>query len=213
MKKIGIIGSGIVAKTLGAGFLKYDYNIMMGTRNPDKLKDWRSKEGNGAQIGTFHQAAEFGELIVLAVKGNAAENVIKDLSNHLKGKTIIDTTNPIEDAPPEKGVLKFFTGLDNSLMENLKNIVPEANFVKAFNSVGSALMVNPELSTKPSMFIAGDNANAKEEVKAILDQFGWESEDMGAAEAARAIEPLCILWCIPGFLNNQWQHAFKLLKT
>ncbi|QNL21797.1 NAD(P)-binding domain-containing protein [Hyphobacterium sp. CCMP332] len=212
MKKVGIIGSGIVAKTLAAGFLKYDYDIMMGTRNPEKLEDWNSKEGNGAQISNFKNAAEFGELLVLAVKGSAAESMIKDLRNEIKGKTIIDTTNPIEDVPPVNGVLKFFTNLDASLMENLKYIAPEAHFVKAFNSVGSALMVNPELSLKPSMFIAGDNENAKEEVKTILDQFGWESVDMGKAEAARAIEPLCILWCIPGFIDNQWTHAFKLLK-
>lgn len=212
MKKIGIIGSGIVAKTLAMGFLKYNYEIMMGTRNPDKLEDWRSKEGNGVQIGNFKNASEFGELLVLAIKGSAAENAIKDLRNEINGKTIIDTTNPIEDVPPVNGVLKFFTTLDNSLMENLKKIAPEAHFVKAFNSVGSALMVNPDLSSKPSMFIAGDNANAKEEVKTILDQFGWESVDMGKAEAARAIEPLCILWCIPGFIDNQWTHAFKLLK-
>lgn len=98
-------------------------------------------------------------------------------------------------------------------MEELQKNVTDAHFVKAFNSVGSAFMVNPDFGgVKPSMFICGNNENAKDQVKKILEVFGWEVEDMGKAEAARAIEPLCMLWCIPGFLNNQWSHAFKLLK-
>jgi predicted dinucleotide-binding enzyme len=125
----------------------------------------------------------------------------------------MDATNPIADAPPENGVLKFFTNLDDSLMEQLQREFPDVGFVKAFNSVGSALMVNPEFKNgKPTMFICGNDAKAKEVVAGIVEQFGWESEDMGGAEAARAIEPLCILWCIPGFQKNEWNHAFKLLR-
>ena len=74
-------------------------------------------------------------------------------------------------------------------------------------------MVNPDLETTPSMFIAGDNEDAKEQVSVILNQFGWEIEDMGTAKGARAIEPLCILWCIPGMREGKWNHAFKLLKA
>ena len=132
--------------------------------------------------------------------------------DNLKDKTIMDATNPIAEAPPQQGVLQFFTGQNDSLMEQLQTAFPEAHFVKVFNSVGSAKMVNPTFEVKPSMFICGNNAQAKQEVAKILDQFGWEIEDMGSAEAARAIEPLCMLWCIPGFLHNQWTHAFKLLK-
>lgn len=74
-------------------------------------------------------------------------------------------------------------------------------------------MVNPDFGgIRPSMFICGNDAGAKQAVSKILDQFGFEVEDMGSVEAARAIEPLCILWCIPGFLRNEWSHAFKLLK-
>jgi predicted dinucleotide-binding enzyme len=98
-------------------------------------------------------------------------------------------------------------------MEELQSAFPDANFVKAFNSVGNVFMVNPKFESKPTMFICGNNAGAKKEVIHILDLFGWETADMGAAEAARAIEPLCILWCIPGFLENKWTHAFKLLKS
>ena len=132
----------------------------------------------------------------------------------LKNKVIIDATNPIADSAPANGVLHFTTDLNVSLMEQLQQYFPEAHFVKAFNSVGAALMVNPDFEgVKPSMFICGNNEFAKEIVANILTQFGWETEDMGHAEAARAIEPLCMLWCIPGFLHGKWvNHAFKLLK-
>jgi hypothetical protein len=121
-------------------------------------------------------------------------------------------TNPIADEPPVNGVLKFFTTLDESLMERLQREFDTVRFVKAFNSVGNARMVNPQYkSGKPTMFICGNDEAAKKTVHGILDQFGWETADMGKAESARAIEPLCMLWCIPGFLRNEWTHAFKLL--
>jgi predicted dinucleotide-binding enzyme len=125
---------------------------------------------------------------------------------------LVDTTNPIADAPPSNGVLKFFTNLDESLMERLQREFGNVRFVKAFNSVGHACMVNPRFKGgKPTMFICGNDEPAKKIVHGILDQFGWETADMGKAEAARAIEPLCMLWCIPGFLRNDWVHAFQLL--
>lgn len=213
--KIGVLGSGIVGETLANGFLKYGYEVMRGSREPQKLVDWKAKAGSKASIGTFEQAAKFGEIVVLSVKGTAADSVI-DLCGltSLDGKTVIDTTNPIADAPPVNGVLQFFTDINGSLMERLQKKRPKANFVKSFSCVGNAFMVNPKFSGgKPTMFICGNDERAKAPVKEILAQFGWEIEDMGAAEAARAIEPLCMLWCIPGLRSNRWAHAFKLLKA
>lgn len=212
--KIGIIGSGEVAQALGAGFLKHGDEVTLGTRNPAKLAEW-AKENPKAHVGSFSDAAKFAEIAVLAVKGNAAAAAVRLAggANHLAGKTVIDATNPIADAPPVNGVLKFTTNLDESMMEKLQREFPATRFVKAFNSVGSASMVNPRFADgKPTMFICGNDEPAKKSVTAILDRFGWETEDMGGAEAARAIEPLCILWCIPGFLRNDWMHAFKMLK-
>lgn len=212
--KVGVLGSGDVGQVLALGFIKHGYEVMVGTRTPDKLAEWKSKAGGNGRVGSFADTAVFGEQIVLAVKGSVAR-VTLDMAgaDNLRGKIVIDATNPISDAPPENGVLKFFTSLDRSLMEDLQDAFPEAHFVKAFNSVGNALMVNPDLGgIKPTMFICGNDATAKKEVGKILDQFGHEVEDMGGAQAARAIEPLCILWCIPGFLRNEWMHAFKLLK-
>lgn len=212
--KIAVLGSGIVGETLANGFLKHGHEVMRGSRTPAKLDEWRIKAGSKASIGTFEQAAAYGDLIVLAVKGNGAEAVIQSLPvSTINGKTIIDTCNPIADLPPENGVLRFFTSLDASLMERLQKSATSANFVKAFSCVGNALMVDPHLAGgKPSMFICGNNESAKAQVRNILDQFGWDTEDMGKAEAARAIEPLCMLWCIPGFLHNDWAHAYKMLR-
>jgi hypothetical protein len=211
--KIGILGSGTVAKTLAAGFLKHGYEVTVGSRTPGKLAEWAS-QNPGAATATFDAAAKFGSLIVLAVKGNRAVQALALAGpDNLSGKTIIDTTNPIEDAPPVNGVLPFFTDFNQSLMEDLQRQFADAHFVKAFNSVGAASMVNPQFKGgKPTMFICGNSDPARKQVTEILDQFGWETADMGKAEAARAIEPLCMLWCIPGFLRNQWTHAFKLLQ-
>lgn len=216
MNKIGILGSGAVGKTLGSGFIKHGYEVMIGSRDESKLEDWKAQEGTMAHSGSFKEAASFGELIVLACLGEAAEKVLESAGEEaINGKTIIDATNPIDHTrSPENGVLQFFTNLDDSLMERLQIKFPNANFVKAFNSIGSPHMVNPDFGGQmPSMFICGNNENAKKEVKGILDLFGFETVDMGNAEAARAIEPLCILWCIPGFIRNEWSHAFKLLRT
>jgi predicted dinucleotide-binding enzyme len=213
--KIGILGSGVVGQTLAGGFLRHGQEIMIGTRSPQKLAQWSAEVGEKGRVGSVAQAASYGDLVVLAVKGTAAMETLRSAGEEsLRGKTVVDATNPIADTPPENGVLRFFTSLDHSLMEQLQSAFPDAHLVKAFNSVGNALMVNPDFGgTRPTMFICGNDAGAKREVSEILDLFGFEVEDMGSVQAARAIEPLCILWCIPGFLHNRWTHAFKLLKS
>jgi predicted dinucleotide-binding enzyme len=210
--RVGVLGSGDVAKVLAAGFVKHGHEVKIGSRTAGKLVDWAAQHP-GAKAGTFAEAAEFGEFIVLAVKGNvAAEALTLAGEKNFRGKTVMDACNPIEDAPPENGVLRFFTDMNESLMEKLQKQFPDANFVKAYNSVGNALMINPKFSDgRPTMFICGNSDGAKKQVGAINEQFGWETADMGKAEAARAIEPLCMLWCLPGFVRNEWTHAFKLL--
>ncbi len=212
--KIGVLGSGGVGQVLAGGFLKHGHGVMVGSRTPEKLAEWGAQNPT-ALTGTFADAAAFGELIVLAVKGSSAADVLRlATAANMMGKTVMDACNPIADAPPEKGVLKFFTSHDNSLMEQLQSEFTGSKFVKAFNSVGSALMVNPRFEGgKPTMFICGNDGGAKKQVTGILDEFGWETSDMGGVESARAIEPLCMLWCLPGFLRNEWTHAFKLLKN
>jgi predicted dinucleotide-binding enzyme len=197
---------------LSDGFLKHGYSVVRGTRDASKLAAWAEGVA-AAAAATFAGAAAAAEIVVLAVKGAVAEEVVRSVAPQLVGKVVIDATNPITDAPPKDGMLSYFTSLDQSLMERLIAAAPGAHFVKAFSSVGNANFVNPDFGgTSPTMFICGDDATAKATVTSILDAFGWEAADMGVAAAARVIEPLCILWCIPGMLHNQWTHAFKLLK-
>ncbi len=215
MSKVSVLGSGQVGEVLANGFLARGYDVLRASREPEKLAAWKTGAGEKARTGTFAEAASWGELIVLAVKGSAAEAAVEAAGvDRLAGKLVIDATNPIADLPPENGVLRFFTDLNQSLMERLQKKAPQARFVKAFSCVGNAFMVDPQLpGGPPTMFICGNDADAKAEVSRILRSFGWDVADMGKVEAARAIEPLCILWCIPGMLGGGWAHAFKLLRA
>jgi predicted dinucleotide-binding enzyme len=212
--RIGVIGSGEVGTTLATGFILHGHEVMRGSRSPEKLKPWQAEQGERAQVGDMAQAARFGEVVVLAVKGGAAEDAVRAAGvENLANKPVLDTTNPIAETPPQNGVLGFFTDLNGSLMERLQKLAPAAQFVKAFSCVGSGLMIDPKLpGGPPTMFICGNHEGAKRTTVTLLEQVGWESLDLGTAEAARAIEPLCILWCIPGFLRNDWVHALKVLR-
>lgn len=205
--KIGILGSGMVGQTLARGFQAEGHEVQIGSRDGHQVEGW---DGG---IGAFTDIASWADVNVLAIKGSVAETVIKDLNKELAGKVVIDTTNPLTDTPAEDGVLNYFTGPNESLMERLQKLAPDAHFVKAFNSVGNALMVHPDFDgTLPTMFIAGNDDEAKSQVAILLKELGWEAADMGKAAGARAIEPLCMLWCIPGFIRDDWSHAFKMLK-
>lgn len=212
-RRFGVLGSGQVGQTLAKGLLRHGYEVRIGTRSPGKLADF-SRE-TGIPEASFSEVATWCDAIVLAVQGTAATAAMELAgSANLAGKAVLDTCNPIaEGQPPQDGVLRFFTGPNESLMERLQLAVPAAKLVKVWSSVGAGLMVNPALpSGRPTMFICGNDADAKAMVTHLLDQFGWDSEDMGKATAARAIEPLCQLWCIPGFLRNDWMHAFRMVR-
>ena len=213
--QIGIIGSGPVGRVLSKAFQSEGYKVMVGTRDKSKDAIIKFREANREiLIGTFSETAAFGEILVLATAGRVVLEAISQAGvENFNGKVVIDTTNPIAESAPENGVLKYFTSLDESLMERIQKHIPGARVVKAFNSVGNVYMYKPSFpGGTPSMFICGNDDDAKRKVREILQAFGWETEDMGKVEGARAIEPLCILWCIPGFLRNEWTHSFKLLK-
>jgi len=213
MSKVAVIGSGVVGQVLADGYLSLGHEVIRASREPSKLREWLNGAGPRASVSSALEAAQQAQTVVLAVKGTSAEEVVAGCGEALNGKTVIDTTNPIANAPPNHGVLSFFTDLQQSLMERLQQRAPKAHFVKAFSCVGAPSMVRPNFAgTRPTMFICGANEGAKAEVKALLDQFGWDTEDMGTVEAARAIEPLCMLWCIPGLSGRGWSHAFKLLR-
>lgn len=211
--QIGVLGSGIVAQTLAAGFRKHDHDVVLGTRDPSRLADW-NRAHREVGVASFAEAAAFGDLLVLAVKGAVASRALRLAGTpNLSGKIIVDACNPVAEGAPVNGVLRFFTALDDSLMERLQKEFQTARFVKAFNSVGAPMMIDPRVAGgPPTMFICGNDAAAKADVVKLLTPLGWDAADMGGAEAARAIEPLCMLWCIPALQNGQFTHAFKLLR-
>ncbi len=210
--KVAILGSGAVGEALAKGFLDAGHAVRRASRDPAKLEQWKTAAKGDASTGTFGDAAAWCEVAVLCVKGTAAESIFGDLAEALAGKLVLDTTNPIGDEKPDNGVIRYFTGANDSLMERLQKRAPKAKLVKAFNSVGAAFMIQPPFQPTASMFICGNDTAAKETATAILTAFGWETVDMGGVEAARPIEALCQLWCAPGFLRNDWAHAFKYLK-
>lgn len=212
MHRFGVLGSGVVGQALAKGLKKHGYDVRIATRTEGKLDEF--SQATGISSGTFAEVAGWAEGLVLAVAGRAAEFAIQDAGpSNLAGKVVIDVTNPLSEEPPEDGVLRVFTGPNESLMERLQQAFPDVLFVKAFNSVGNAFMVNPMFpGGPPTMFYCGNDAAAKAIVLRIIEQFGWQGADMGTARAARAIEPLCQLWCIPGIREGRWQHAFKLLR-
>jgi len=211
MAKFGVLGSGDVGQELAKGLRDIGHEVRIGSRNPKKLAAYTAE--TKIPSGTFAEVAKWAEALVFAVLGSAAEDALRLAGpENLAGKLVIDTTNPSTDDPPQDGVIHFFTGPNESLMERLQKAAPRARFVKAFNSVGSDTMVNPKFAGgKPTMFYCGDDPAARAETARILEQLGWEGADMGTSVAARAIEPLAVLWCIPGFREDRWTHAFKLL--
>ena len=209
--KVGVIGSGTVAQVLAKGFKSKGYEVRIGSRDGTKLAEF--SEESGIASGTFAEVAAFGEIVVLAVKGTGAESAVTLAGAGLEGKLVLDATNPIADEPPDNGILRYFTSANQSLMERLQDAAPSAHFVKAFSCVGNAFMVDPKLpGGPPTMFICGNSDEAKTRTKEVLGQFGWDAEDIGKVEGARAIEPLCQLWCAPGLQRNQWTHAYKVLR-
>jgi predicted dinucleotide-binding enzyme len=211
--QIGIIGAGDVGTTLARGLQRHGHQVKIGTRSPEKLR--AIEDLQRVHVTSIQEAAsESTELLILAVKGSAAMEALRLAGRErLEGKIVIDATNPLADVPPEQGVLTLFTERNQSLMETLQSEWPEARFVKAFNSVGAASMIDPHFDgVRPTMFICGNDPEAKQSVRELFPPLGWDAADMGSAVAARAIEPLSVLWCIPGFRDNEWTHAFKLLR-
>jgi 8-hydroxy-5-deazaflavin:NADPH oxidoreductase len=213
--KIGIIGSGMVAQQLGIGFLKQGHEVKLGTRNPSKLEQWQKQGGDKASVGSFEEAAKFGEIVAIATlwgDGATKEAIRLAGAKNLAGKVVMDVTNPLapggENQPP-----KLALGYPESGGAKVQNWLPESKVVKAFNIVTAYYMANPRLKEgTPDMFIAGNDSSAKKTIIDIAQKWGWEVHDIGGIEQSYILESLALLWIRYGFLNNHWKHAFKLLK-
>jgi predicted dinucleotide-binding enzyme len=210
--KIGILGSGDVGRTLAKGFKAHGHTVTIGSREGNKLASFSNESGIAEK--SFNAVVDASDVVVLCVKGAVAEALVKDLSTALASKVVLDATNPIA-GDPKNGILRYFTGPNDSLLQRLQKAAPDAKFVKAFNSCGAGVMVNPKLSggVTPTMFICGDDPAAKATTTTLCKELGWRAEDVGGAEGGTAIEALCQLWCAPGFVRNDWApRAFVLAR-
>jgi predicted dinucleotide-binding enzyme len=206
---IGILGSGDVGKALARGFIKRGDQVMIGSRSPEKLADFARE--SGAKSGTFEDTARFGQMLALATLGTAAEEALRMAGvGNFGGKVLIDATNPLNFAPGGPPTLAI-SGND-SLGERVQKWVPSARVVKAFNTVGNLLFVNPQLpGGPPDMFICGSDAEAKKTVADLCKQWGWGVIDIGGIEGSRYLEAMCMTWVLHGILSGSWTHAFKML--
>ncbi len=212
--RVGVLGSGEVGRRLAHGFRSRGHDVMIGSRDPGKpeLREWLSGEGAGIEAGTFAQAAAHGELLALAVLGNAAEAAIADAgADNFSGKVVIDAMNPLDFSggfPPKLSI----AGAD-SLGERIQHALPDAKVVKAFNTIGNPYFVDPRFSEgEPTMLIAGDDEGAKRIVGDVLADFGWsDTVDIGGIESSRELEAICIVWVKIGGARGSWDHGFKLL--
>jgi 8-hydroxy-5-deazaflavin:NADPH oxidoreductase len=211
---VGVLGRGVVGQRLAAAFAQRGHQVVIGTRDPanDELQSWLAGDGAGVTAGSLAQTAEFGELIVLAVLGNAAEEAIAQAGpERFAGKVVIDATNPLdfsEGTPPRLSI----SGHD-SLGEHIQRAIPDAKVVKALNTIGNQYFTDPSFAEgQATMFIAGDDKVAKTTVAELLESFGWPpAVDVGGIDAARELESLCVLWVRLGFIRGGWDHGFKLL--
>ena len=209
--KVGVLGSGDVGKVLAGGFLKLGHEVRIGSRSPEKLQEWAAGAGNGASTGTFAEAAKFGDIIVLATHGEGTQSAVELAgAANFDGKVVIDATNPLDFS---SGGPQLSIGFNDSLGERVQRWLPNARIVKAFNTVGNAHMIDPQFpGGPPTMFIAGNDADAKKLVTQVSEAWGWDVADLGGIEASRYLEPMCMAWVVYGIRTGSWNHAFKLLR-
>ncbi|MGZ4185541.1 MAG: NADPH-dependent F420 reductase [Solirubrobacteraceae bacterium] len=212
--RVGVLGSGAVGRRLAAGFSSRGHDVMIGSREPGKaeLSEWLAGDGAGIKAGTFAETAAHGELVVLAVLGNAAEDAIADAGpDNFAGKVVIDAMNPLDFSggfPPKLSICG-----EDSLGERVQRALPDARVVKAFNTIGNPYFVDPSFSDgRPTMLIAGNDDDAKRTVADVVADFGWpDAVDLGGIEGSRELEAICIAWVKIGGARGAWDHGFKLL--
>lgn len=206
----GILGSGHVGQTLAKGLKGLGHDVVIGSSAGNKLAAFTSETGIAEK--KFADAVAGADVVIVALKGQGAEEIIRGLAGALAGKVVLDATNPIS-GEAKGGIVPYFTGPNDSLLQRLQKAAPAAKFVKCFNSVSAHLMVKPQFKGgTPVMFICGDDAAAKAQTTKLLADLGWAAEDVGGSEAGNAVEALCQLWCAPGFLRNDWSHAYAVLR-
>jgi 8-hydroxy-5-deazaflavin:NADPH oxidoreductase len=212
--RVGILGSGVVGQTLGKGFAAHGHEVTLGTRSPGKpeLVSWKGSTPGNVSVGTFAEAAQRGELLVLSCLGDVSEEVINLAGPaQFDGKILIDTTNALDFSKGMPPNLSF--GLTDSLGERHQRKLPRTHVVKCFNIVPAPVMVQPAIGGQTAtMIIAGNDDAAKAEVNRLLREFGWPgSIDIGGIEGARWLEALVPLWARVALKLGNFNFAFRAL--
>jgi hypothetical protein len=204
--KVAMLGTGAVGQALAKGFVGLGDEVIFGSRDPHGDAARKAVAAVGAtRAATFAEAAKEAELAVLATPWSGTQNALQLAgAQNLAGKVLIDATNPLDfsSSPP-----KLALGFSTSAGEQVQAWAPQAKVVKAFNTVGNGLMVKPKLAQRPTMFVAGNDAAAKETVARLLDKFGWQASDLGGIEAARYLEPFAMVWITHAIKNNAFLFA------
>jgi 8-hydroxy-5-deazaflavin:NADPH oxidoreductase len=196
--RIGVLGTGVVGRTLGGKLVELGHEVRMGSRQAgnENAVEWAAGAGEGASEGTFADAAEFGELVINATGGKVSlEALAMAGAENLAGKVVIDVSNALEfgEGPPVVGVAP-----DDSLGERIQAAFPDAKVVKALNTMNASIMVAPgSLGESTNAFVCGNDDAAKAQVIELLETFGWLSGDivdLGDISAARGAELYVALW-------------------
>jgi len=196
--QIGVLGSGITGQTIGSKLVQLGHEVMLGSRdeaNPPAVAWSKEEGGQRAMYGTFRNAASFGEIIFNCTLGSASLEALEQAgAENLKGKILIDTSNPLDRATD---MWTLTVCNDDSLGEQIQRAYPDAKVVKTLNTVNANVMVDPaKLLERTHLFVSGDDIEAKAMVVRILrDWFGWnEIVDLGGIETARGVEMYVLLW-------------------
>lgn len=217
MKKIAVLGTGMVGNTIATRLISLGYEVMMGSRTSEneKAQTWAENNGAKASTGTFADAAASGEIIFNCTKGEHSLEVIKMAGlENFRGKTLIDIANPLDFSKGMPPSLIPALSNTNSLGEEIQKLLPEAKVVKTLNIVNCEVMVDAQKSGgNPSMFISGNNAEAKEEVKGLLKQFNWSDIiDLGDITTARGTEMMLPVWIRTWMATGNGYFAFKIVR-
>jgi predicted dinucleotide-binding enzyme len=213
--EIGVLGSGIVGQTIASKLVEVGHHAVVGTREPQKLLEWKQQVGENVSIGSYSEAAAYGEIMFNATSGAGAMEALRLAGEEqLRGKILIDISNPLDFSngmPPTLFVLN-----DNSLVEQIQSAFPEVKVVKTLNTLSAPLMVNPGLLAEGEhhLFVSGNDAEAKAEVTQYLKQwFGWKHViDLGDITTARGTEMLLPVWLrLWGTLGTQ-MFNFKIVQ-
>jgi predicted dinucleotide-binding enzyme len=197
--RIGVLGTGIVGRTLGSALLSNGHEVRLGSRTTgnETAVAWAQEIGGPASEGTFADAAGFGELVINATAGAASLDALAQAgAEQLAGKVLVDVSNPLDAThgmPPTLTVCN-----DDSLAEQIQRAFPDVRVVKTLNTVTAAVMVDPSLvEGAHTVFVAGNDAAAKAEARGLLEEFGWPAQrilDLGDITAARGLEMYLPLW-------------------